>query len=281
MSEELFYQNQLQDLEDIKAKYFSQLDEVEKKRAEITCKKEQIKADESLVIEEYHKIRDAKKMIAQEYEKLVAKNDELKLAKKEYEKKRVDFLKQETELEAWLNRYDLNYELLQKRKSEQYRVLRSQYEEELTLFKRQKRIARTKLRLDAKVRDIAIQKKEIASGEIDIEVESEKIERRREYTKYLHETLSSREKEFKSREKELSELQQKTEEEIGKQLTIHKQQLTIIKKDARIEQQLAYIKALEEDVHDLKYQLKNANEELSHLKIYSNIFEQNLELLVS
>lgn len=281
MSEELFYQNQLQDLENIKATYFSQLDEVEKKRAEISLKKEQIKADESLVMEEYKKIREAKKLITVEYEKLVARNDELKQAKKDYEKKRVDFLKLETELSTRMDRYDINMDSLQKRNCEQYRVLRAQYEEEIALHKRQKRFERTHVRLDAKAREIAAQKKEIASGEIDIEVENEKIERRREYIRYVHETLSAQEKAFASREKELVELEQKTEEEIGKQVTIHKQQIHIIKKDARIEQQLAYIKILEDDVFELKSELEKANKDLNNMKIYSRIFEQNQDLLVS
>ncbi|WP_292468214.1 hypothetical protein [Methanolobus sp.] len=281
MSEELFYQNQLQNLEDIKATYFSQLDEIEVKRAEIALKKEQIKADESLVMEEYHKIRDAKKLIAVEYEKLVVKNGELKLAKKEYEKKRVDFLKQETELAVWLDRYEINHDALQKRKSEHYKVMHSQLEEELALNKRQKRLVRTKSRLDAKTRDIAAQLKEIDSCGLDIEVQTEKIERRREYVKHLQQTHSTKEEEFKSREKELSELQLKTEEEIGKQVTIHKQQINVIKKDARIEQQLAYIKILEDEVFELKDKLDSRNKELIHLKICSKIFEHNLELLVS
>ncbi|SFM24945.1 coiled-coil domain-containing protein [Methanolobus profundi] len=281
MSEELFYQNQLQNLEDIKATYFSQLDEVEKKRAEIALKKEQIKADESLVIEEYHKIREAKKLIAVEYEKLVSKNDELKIAKKEYEKKRVDFLKLETELSTRMDRYDINKASLQKRNCDQYRVLRAQFEQELALSKKQKRLDRTKIRLDSKARDIAAQKKEIASGEMDVDIEIEKIERKREYIKYLQETLSAKEQAFSSRENELVELQQKTEEEIGKQVTIHKQQLNIIKKDARIEQQLAYIKILEDDVFELKSKLEESNKQLSNMRLYSRIFEQNQEILVS
>lgn len=114
MSEELFYRNQLQDLEDIKAKYFSQLDEVEKKRAEIAQKKEQIKADESQLVTDYHKIREAKKLIATEYEHLSNKSDMLKQAKKEYEQKHVEFLKQEAELATCMDRYDIDRESLQK-----------------------------------------------------------------------------------------------------------------------------------------------------------------------
>ncbi|WP_340818453.1 hypothetical protein [Methanolobus sp. WCC4] len=280
MSEELFYQNQLQDLENIKATYFSQLDEVEKKRAEISMKKEQIKADEVLVMEEYKKIREAKKLITVEYEKLVAKNDELKKAKKDYEKKRVDFLKLETELSSRMDRYDINMDSLQKRNCEQYRVLRVQYEEELALHKKQKRLERTRVRLNRRAKEITARKRELASGEIDIEVENEKIERRREYIKHVHKNLSAQEEEFASREKELIELQKKTEEEIGRQTTIHKQQLHIIKKDARIEQQLAYIKGLEDDVFELKNKLEQANKELGNMRISSRIFEQNHELLV-
>ncbi len=279
MTEEIFYQNQLQNLEEIKAAYFSQLDEIEKKRAEIALKKEQIKADQSHVIEEYHKIREAKKLIAVEYEKLVAKNDELKKAKNEYEKKRVDFLKLEAELASRMDRYDIDKEFLQKRNCEQYRVLRAQLEEELALHKRQKRLERTKARLNARSKDIALQKKEITSGEMDIEVENEKIERRREYVKHLKETLNTQEKEFESREKELIELQHKTEEEIGRQMTIHKQQITVIKKDAKIEQHLAYIRTLEGKIFELEDELASKNEELRKLMVSSAIFQNNLELI--
>lgn len=116
---------------------------------------------------------------------------------------------------------------------------------------------------------------------MDVDIEIEKIERKREYIKYLQETLSAKEQAFSSRENELVELQQKTEEEIGKQVTIHKQQLNIIKKDARIEQQLAYIKILEDDVFELKSKLEESNKQLSNMRLYSRIFEQNQEILVS
>lgn len=280
MSEELFYRNQLQDLEDIKAKYFSQLDEVEKKRAEIAQKKEQIKADESQLVTDYHKIREAKKLIATEYEHLSNKSDMLKQAKKEYEQKHVEFLKQEAELAICMDRYDIDRESLQKRNCEQYRVLRAQYEEELALNKKQKRLERTRKILDAKAMELSAKRKELSSGEMDFDIESEKIERRREYVRHLHQTLSEQEKEFESREKELIELQQRAEEEIGKQTTIHKQQLNIINKDARIEQQLAYIKILEDDIFELKNKLEQVNEKLTSKKVYSRIFEQNQELFV-
>lgn len=279
MSEELFYQNQLQNLEDIKTTYFSQLDEVDKKRAEIALKKEQIKADESLLIEEYHKIREAKKLISLEYEKLIIKTDELKFAKKEYERKKEEFSKNERELEYQMKKYEVDNDSLQKRKAENYRILRSQYEEELTVSKRQKRLTKTKTRLDRKVEKIAAQKDEIASHEIDNEIENEKFERRREYVKHLNETLSFREKEIESRDNELAELKQKTEEEIGKQVTIQKQHIGIRKKDARIEQQLDYIKILEHDILELEHKLKKTCEELRLIRIHSKIFEQNLGLI--
>ncbi|WP_407356905.1 hypothetical protein [Methanolobus sp. WCC5] len=279
MSEELFYQNQLQNLEDIKAKYFIQLDEIEKKRAEIALKKEQIKSDESLLIEEYRKIHEAKKLIAGEYEKLADKNEWLKAAKKEFEEKRDTFSERVKELESQIKRYELDQDSLQKRKSEHYRVLRSQYEEEVVLAKRQKRISRTRSLLDEKIKDMLAQKGELASYEMDIEVGNEKIARKREYLKHLNADLSSMEKMINSREKELSQMRQQTEDEIGKHVTIHKQHLNMINKDSRIEQQMAYIKVLEDDMFELRSKLKSTSEELAHLKICSRIFEQNLELL--
>ncbi|TQD23547.1 hypothetical protein [Methanolobus vulcani] len=281
MSEELFYQNQLQNLEDIKASYFSQLDEVEKKRAEIALKKEQIKADEAHIMEEYHRIRDAKKLITKEFENLSRKSDLLKEAKKEYEKKHVSFLKLEAELATRMDRYDIDTASLQKRNCEQYRVQRAQFEEELALRKRQKRLERTRNRLESKAKEIAELKKEIVSGEMDIDIENEKIERRREYVRHMHDLLSSQEEEFSSREKELVQLKQKTEDEIGKHVTIHRQHLDMIKKDARIEQQMAYIKILEDDLYELKNNLKQANEKLINMKLFSSIFEQNQELLAN
>jgi hypothetical protein len=279
MSEELFYQNQLQNLEEIKSTYFSQLDEVERKRAEIALKKEQIKVDESLLIEDSKKIREAKKLIAQEYEKLVAKNDELKLAKKEYTQKKEFFSQKASELESCLKKYELDQESIQKRKSENYRILRSMYEEELSINKRQRRLEITKTRLDRKARDIAAQKDEIASHEMDIDIENEKIERRREYVKHLNETLSTREGEVEVRQNELSELMRKTEEDIGKHVTIQRQHLNMMTKDSRIEQQLTYIKSLEENILELTHKLENKSEELRQLKIYSTLFKQNLELI--
>ncbi|WMW24880.1 hypothetical protein RE474_12470 [Methanolobus sediminis] len=281
MSEELFYQNQLQNLEDIKASYFSQLDEVEKKRAEIALKKEQIKADEAHIMEEYHRIRDAKKLITKEFENLASKSEILKQAKKEYERKHVSFLKLEAELATRMDKYDIDNNSLQKRNCEQYRVLRTQYEEELAVRKRQKSLDRTRKKLESKAKEIADIKKEITSGEMDIEVETEKIERKREYVRYMRELLSTQEEEFSSREKELIQLKQKTEDEISKQVTIHRQQLDIIKKDARIEQQMAYIKILEDDLYELKSKLEKANEKLINMKLFSNIFEQNQELLAN
>ncbi|MDK2937925.1 MAG: hypothetical protein PWQ51_89 [Methanolobus sp.] len=281
MSEELFYQNQLQNLEDIKASYFSQLDDVEKKRTEIALKKEQIKSDEAHIIEEYHRIRDAKKLITTEFENLANKSEILKQAKKEYEKKHVSFLKLEAELSTRMDKYDINKESLQQRNCEQYRVLRGQYEEELALKKQQKRLERTRMRLDSRAKEIAAIKKEIASGEMDIEVETEKVERRREYVRHLRELLSVQEEEFSSREEELVHLKQKTEEEINKHVTIHRHQLDIIKKDARIEQQMAYIKILEDDLYEVKARLEKANEKLNSMKIFSSIFEQNQELLAN
>lgn len=281
MSEELFYQNQLQNLEDIKASYFSQLDEVEKKRAEIALKREQIKADEAHIIEEYHKIRDAKKLITTEFENLANKSEILKQAKKEYEKKQVVFLKLEAELATRMDKYDIDTDSLQKRNCEQYRVLRAQLEEELALRKKQKSLERTRNRLESKVKEIAEIRKGISSGEMDIEIETEKIERRREYVRHMRDLLSEQENEFSSREKELVQLKQKTEDEISKQVTIHRQQLDIIKKDARIEQQMAYIKILEDDLYELKNRLQKANEKLNNMKVFSSIFEQNQELLAN
>jgi chromosome segregation ATPase len=281
MSEELFYQNQLQNLEDIKASYISQLDEVEKKRAEIVLKREQIKADEAHIIEEYHKIRDAKKLITTEFENLANKSEILKQAKKEYEKKQVVFLKLEAELATRMDKYDIDTDSLQKRNCDQYRVLRAQLEEELALRKKQKSLERTRNRLESKVKEIAEIRKGISSGEMDIEIETEKIERRREYVRHMRDLLSEQENEFSSREKELVQLKQKTEDEISKQVTIHRQQLDIIKKDARIEQQMAYIKILEDDLYELKNRLQKANEKLNNMKVFSSIFEQNQELLAN
>ncbi|WMW22788.1 hypothetical protein RE476_02900 [Methanolobus mangrovi] len=279
MSEELFYQNQLQNLEEIKSTYFSQLDEVERKRAEIALKKEQIKVDESLLIEDSKKIREAKKLIANEYEKLVARNDELKLAKKEYSQKKEFFSQKALELESCLKKYELDQESIQKRKSENYRILRSIYEEELSVNKRQKRLEITKTRLDRKAREIAAQKDEIASHEMDIDIDNEKIERRREYVKHLNETLTVREKEVEVRQNELSELVRKTEEDIGKHVTIQRQHLNMMTKDSRIEQQLTYIKSLEENILELTSKLESKSEELRQVKIYSTLVEQNLELI--
>ncbi|MDG6243741.1 MAG: hypothetical protein QCH31_05015 [Methanolobus sp.] len=279
MSEELFYQNQLQNLEDIKAKYFIQLDEIEKQRAEIALKKEQIKSDESMLIGEYRKIHEAKKLISEEYEKLERENELLKVTKNEFERKKCIFSEELKQLESLIKRYELDNESLQKRKSEHYRILRYQYEEEVVLAKRQKRISRSRSRLDKQMKDMLAQKEELASYEMDIEIGNEKIARKREYLKHLNDDLSSMEKDIQSREKELSEMEIRTENEIGKHVTIHKQHLNIINKDSRIEQQLAYIKVLEEDIFELKYKLKITSDELAHLKLCSRIFKQTIELL--
>jgi len=278
MSEQLYYQNQLQALEDIKNTYFRQLDEVEKKRAEIAIGKEEIKKEESLLIEEYERIREAKKLISMEYEELVIKNDELKLAKKEYEKKREDFSKKEKELGSRMDRYKLNLESLENRKCENYRIQRAQLEEELSTRRKEKRLSRIKERLDKKSALIASQKADIVSQEMDIDVESEKVERKRKYLEHQNEIIRSRENELEARKEELSGLEQKTENEIGKHTTIHRQNLEIKKLDARIEQQADYIKGLEDELMETTLKLETAISELKEMSICSKILESNIDL---
>ncbi|MDW7732750.1 MAG: hypothetical protein SCH66_10030 [Methanolobus sp.] len=278
MSEQLYYQNQLQALEDIKNTYFRQLDEVEKKRAEIAIGKEEIKKEESLLIEEYERIREAKKLISMEYEELVIKNDELKLAKKEYEKKREDFSKKEKDLLSRVCRYELDLGSLEKRKCDNYRIQRLQYEEELSTSKKEKRLRQTKERLDKKASEIAAQKADLISQELGIEVETEKVERQRKYVEHQNEIMNAREKELESRKDELQKLGQKTENEIGKHTTIHRQHLEIKKLDSRIEQQADYIKGLEDELLETTIRLEVALSELKEMSICSRILEHNIEL---
>jgi len=278
MSEELYYQNQLQALENIKNTYFRQLDEVEKKRAEIAMVKEQIRSDESLIVEEYSRIREAKRMISAEYEELLIKNDELRLSKKEFEKRRDDFLKRETDLKSRVDRYELDLDSIEKRKNEHYRVSRAQFEDELSICRRQKSIDHAKKILDSKEQMILAKKAELASWDMDIDVENEKIERKRNYVNHLYETLNSREKEAESRKCELIALKQRTEEEIGKHVTMHRQSLDIHKLDALTEQQYGYIGALEEEVAELNRKLSKATEDLKEMSICSKLLERNLHL---
>ncbi len=279
MDEELFYKNQLQDLEKLKSEYFRQLDEIEKERAEIALKKEEIKADRSFLIEEYGKLRAAKKVMLQEYETLLVKNDDLDNAKKVFNKKKETFSAQEKELEIMLHSYELDLEELKKRKSEQYRTLRSQYEDDLYLLKQQKRLKRTKNRLKRQEIDIEAKRKAINSDEIDIEVHMEKIGRRLEYIKNLKNNISSDEKELMIKTDELSVLKTKILEETGNQETIHRQHLHIVKKDTRIEQQLNYITTLEEKNTELEIKLNRTLQELNQLKVHSRILDENIELL--
>ncbi|TGC09138.1 hypothetical protein [Methanolobus halotolerans] len=278
MSEQLYYQNQLQALEDIKNTYFRQLDEIEKKRAEIAIGKEEIKNEESLLIDEYERIREAKKLISIEYEELVIKNDELKLAKKEYEKKREGLYKKEKDLLPRINRYHLDLESLEKRKCDNYRIMRSQYEEELSTRKREKRLLQTKQRLDKKIGEIIAQKADIVSQEMDIEVENEKIERKRKYVEHQDEILNARQKGLESRRSELQELEQKTENEVGKHVTIHRQNLEIKKLDARVEQQSDYIKGLEDELLEAALRLETVLSELKKMSVCSKILEYNIDL---
>jgi chromosome segregation ATPase len=278
MSEELYYQNQLHALENIKNTYFRQLDEVEKKRAEIAMVKEEIRSDESLIVEEYSRIREAKRMISAEYEELLIKNDELRLSKKEFEKRRDDFLKRETDLKSRVDRYELDLASIEKRKNEHYKVSRAQFEEELAIRRRQKRIDHAKKILDNKEQMILAKKAELASWDMDIDVENEKIERKRNYVNHLYETLNSREQEAESRKCELIALKQRTEEEIGKHVTMHRQRLDIHKLDALTEQQYGYIGALEGEVAELNRKLSKAMEDLKEMSICSKLLERNLHL---
>jgi chromosome segregation ATPase len=278
MSEELYYQNQLQALENIKNTYFRQLDEVEKKRAEIAMAKEEIRSDESLIVEEYSRIREARRMISTEYEELLIKNDELRLSKKEFEKRRDDLIKKETDLKSRVDRYELDLASIEKRKSEHYRVSRAQFEDELAIHRRQKSIDHAKKILDSKAQMILAKKAELASWDMDIDVENEKIERKRNYVNHLYETLNSREQEAESRKCELIALKQRTEEEIGKHVTMHRQRLDIHKLDALTEQQYGYIGALEEEVAELNRKLSKAMNDLKEMSICSKLFERNLHL---
>lgn len=278
MSEELYYMNQLQALEDIKNTYFRQLDEIEKKRAEIAIMKEEVRSDESLIVEEYSKIRDAKKLISMEYEELLVKNEELRLSKKEFEKRKEEFTRKEKDLQSRVDRYEINYASLEQRKNQHYRVMRAQLEEELAIHKKQKQLERVHKRLDRKEQFITARKAELASQDIDIDVENEKIERKRRYVDNLYENLNSREQEVESRRFELIRLKQRTEEEIGKHVTIHRQHLDIRKLDARTDHQSGYIRALEEEVLELNRKLDKAMTELKEMAICSKLLERNLHL---
>ncbi|MCQ6963282.1 hypothetical protein [Methanolobus chelungpuianus] len=278
MSEELYYMNQLQALEDIKNTYFRQLDEIERKRAEIAIMKKEIRSDESLIMEEYSKIRDAKKLISMQYEELLVKNEELRLSKREFEKRKEEFTRKEKDLQSRVDRYEIDYASLEQRKNEHYRVMRAQLEEELAIGKRRKQLERAHKRLDRKEQELAVRKTELASKDIDIDVENEKIERKRRYVDHLYENLESREQEIESRRFELIRLKQRTEEEIGKHVTIHRQHLDIRKLDARTDQQSGYIRALEEEVVDLNRKLDEAMTELKEMAICSKLLERNLHL---
>lgn len=278
MSEELYYMNQLQALEDIKNTYFRQLDEIEKKRAEISIMKEEIKSDESLIVEEYSRIREAKKLISMEYEELLVKNEELRISKREFEKRKEEFIRKEKDFHSRVDRYELDLASLEQRKSEHYRVMRSQLEEELAIHKKQKQLDRAHKRLDRRQQEIAARKAELASMDIDIDVENEKIERKRHYVDHLYENLNAREQEVESRRFELVRLKQKTEEEIGKHVTIHRQHLNIRKLDARTDQQSEYIMVLEEEVLELNRKLDKAMAELKDMAICSKLLERNLHL---
>ena len=278
MSEELYYMNQLQALEDTKNTYFRQLDEIEKKRAEIAMMRQEIKSDESLIVEEYGKIREAKKLISMEYEELLIKNEELRLSKKEFEKRREEFSRKEKDLRSRVDRYDLDLDSLEKRKSEHYRILRSQFEKELAIHKRQGQLEKTQKRLDRRERKIVARKAELASMDIGIDVDSEKVERKRNYVDHLLEILNVREQEVESRKCELVQLRQRTEEEIGKHVTMHRQHLDIRKLDARTDQQSEYIRTLEDEVMELNQKLEKAMADLKEMAICSKLLERNLYL---
>jgi chromosome segregation ATPase len=276
MSEELYYMNQLQALEDTKNTYFRQLDEIEKKRAEIAMMRQEIKSDESLIVEEYGKIREAKKLISMEYEELLIKNEELRLSKKEFEKRREEFSRKEKDLRSRVDRYNLDLDSLEKRKSEHYRILRSQFEKELAIHKRQDQLEKTQKRLDRREQKIVARKAELASMDIGIDVDSEKVERKRNYVDHLLEILNVREQEVESRKCELVQLRQRTEEEIGKHVTMHRQHLDIRKLDARTDQQSEYIRTLEEEVMELNQKLDKAMADLKEMAICSKLLERNL-----
>jgi chromosome segregation ATPase len=278
MSEELYYMNQLQALEDTKNTYFRQLDEIEKKRAEIAMMRQEIKSDESLIVEEYGKIREAKKLISMEYEELLIKNEELRLSKKEFEKRREEFSRKEKDLRSRVDRYDLDLDSLEKRKSEHYRILRSQFEKELAIHKRQDQLEKTQKRLDRREQKIVARKAELASMDIGIDVDSEKVERKRNYVDHLLEVLNVREQEVESRKCELVQLRQRTEEEIGKHVTMHRQHLDIRKLDARTDQQSEYIRTLEDEVMELNQKLEKAMADLKEMAICSKLLERNLYL---
>jgi chromosome segregation ATPase len=278
MSEELYYMNQLQALEDTKNTYFRHLDEIEKKRAEIAMLKQEIKSDESIIVEEYGKIREAKKLISMEYEELLVKNEELRLSKKEFEKRREEFSRKEKDLQSRVDKYNIDFDSLEKRKSEHYSILRSQLEQELAIHKKQERLEKVQSRLDRREQKIAARKAELVSMDIGIDVENEKVERKRTYVDHLLETLNDREMEVESRKCELVQVRQKTEEEIGKYVTMHRQHLDIRKLDARTDQQSEYIRSLEEEVQDLSQKLDKAMVDLKEMAICSKLLERNLYL---
>ncbi|WP_406661761.1 hypothetical protein V7O66_04375 [Methanolobus sp. ZRKC3] len=279
MSEELFYQNQLQNLEDVKTTYFRQLDEVEQKRAEIALKKEEIKAEESLMIEEYEKIREAKQLISMEYEGLVIKNGELNFAMRDYEQRKDAFSEKENDLKSRIDSFEIESVNLEERKTRYDADLKLLNENEDISRKNEQKLADSEIRINKKINDLVALKKEISSHEMDIEVETEKIERGREYNKLLREQLSSEEDSLRSREHELKNLKKKTVKDIGKHMNIQRQHINIKKLNARIEQQFTYIKTLEDNVLELKLKLESANAALRENTTCSRVFEKNVELL--
>jgi len=114
--------------------------------------------------------------------------------------------------------------------------------------------------------------------DIGIDVDSEKVERKRNYVDYLSEVLNVREQEVESRKCELVQLRQRTEEEIGKHVTMHRQHLDIRKLDARTDQQSEYIRTLEEEVMELNQKLDKAMADIREMAICSKLLESNLFL---
>jgi len=279
VNEELFYKNQLQDLEDQKAAYFHQLDEIERMRAEIAQKKENMNAAESLISGDYEKIREAKHLIASEYEKLLIQNNELDKAINEYESKRSSFSEKENDLNSRIENFESELKKFERRKTRyDADILLFNKKEELFQEKKLKHVDSEK-ELNKRITDLRSCKEEIASQEIDIELENEKIESIRQSNKVMRNKLLSEENKLKSQGHELEELKIRNEKDIGTQMTLQRQNLNIKKLNSRIDQQFSYIKTLEDNVLELKLKLENSNKALDEATICTRIFEQNLELL--
>jgi chromosome segregation ATPase len=279
VSEEIFYQNQLQDLEDKKTAYFRQLDEIERLRAEIAQKKESINSAGSLISDDYEKICEAKKLISEEYENLLVQNDQLDAAKNEFEIKRTSFSAKESDLKSCIEKFEIELKSFEDRKAKHDTKAELLNKDEEKYREKEIKLSTSEERFNKKIKELVFLKQEIKSHEVDNEVEVEKIERIREYNKLLREKLLLEENKLKSREHELEELRKSTEKAIGTQMNLQRQNLNIKKLNARVEQQFSYIKTLEDNVLELKLKLERANKTLEEVTVCSRIFEQNLELL--